>query len=102
MSERLMWLQKYYASLCDGDWEHAFVMRIETLDNPGWKVDFDVEDTPMEEREFGPIKIDRTEQDWVHCKVENRVFKGRGGPLNLTEILTIFQEWVEKTKAAGP
>ena len=101
MSEQLTWLQKYYASICDGDWEHAFSLKIETLDNPGWKVDFDVRDTPLQARKFDPVKIERTEHDWTHCKVENGVFKGRGGPLNLIEILMIFQQWVEETTVAS-
>ena len=27
-------LQSWYQSQCDGDWEHEFGIRIETLDNP--------------------------------------------------------------------
>ena len=29
-------LQKWYKSQCNGDWEHSFGIKIETLDNPGW------------------------------------------------------------------
>lgn len=30
------WLQKWYKSQCDGDWEHEYGIKIETVDNPGW------------------------------------------------------------------
>jgi len=32
----LTWLQGCYMSNCNGDWEHLYGVRIETLDNPGW------------------------------------------------------------------
>jgi hypothetical protein len=35
MGEILPWLQGWYATQCDGDWEHEYGVSIETLDNPG-------------------------------------------------------------------
>lgn len=29
-------LQQYYASHCDGEWEHQYGFALETCDNPGW------------------------------------------------------------------
>lgn len=28
-------LQQWYHSMCDGDWEHCYGVKIETSDNPG-------------------------------------------------------------------
>lgn len=91
----LEWLQRWFASECDGDWEHNQVVRLTatTLDNPGWAIDIELTDTPLEQAPFAPVEADRTENDWVRCKVEGGKFLGRGGPLNLTEIVEVFASW---------
>jgi len=38
-------LEDWYASVCDGDWEHTYGVKIGTLDNPGWTVDIDLRQT---------------------------------------------------------
>ena len=89
----LDWLQEFYLSECDGQWEHGVGYTISTLDNPGWSIDFDLEETRLENKEFDAVRLERTESDWVHCRVEENIFQGRGGPKNLTELLTIFRDW---------
>ncbi|MGW1432997.1 Imm53 family immunity protein [Streptomyces sp. NPDC002431] len=42
------WLQGWYSAQCDEDWEHEWGVRINTLDNPGWSVRIDLEDTDLE------------------------------------------------------
>ena len=92
----IKWIEEWYNKNCDDDWEHCYGIKIENLDNPGWLVDIDLEGTGLEDKVFNRMKVDRTEDDWVYCKVENKKFIGDGGPFNLEEILTIFKEWVEK------
>ncbi|GHB54781.1 hypothetical protein GCM10010331_48120 [Streptomyces xanthochromogenes] len=29
-------LQSWYSAQCNGDWEHEWGIKIDTLDNPGW------------------------------------------------------------------
>lgn len=41
----IAWLSEWYKSNCDGDWEHYYGIKIDTIDNPGWKVDIDLVDT---------------------------------------------------------
>ena len=89
----LEWLQDFYLSACDGDWEDGVGYTIATLDNPGWSIDFDLENTALEDRPFKPVRIERSEHDWVQCRVDPKLFQGRGGPKNLTELLTIFRDW---------
>jgi hypothetical protein len=31
-------IQDWYKSQCNGEWEHSCGLSIETLDNPGWRV----------------------------------------------------------------
>lgn len=94
MSE-LQWLQQYYQNCCDGDWEHSFGVKIETLDNPGWYLEIDLTETPYEKSEFVDVTIENSETDWVHCRVKDRRYKAAGGPLNLEQLIRIFRQWLE-------
>jgi hypothetical protein len=86
-------LQKWYENCCDGDWEHTYGVKIDTLDNPGWSIDIDLTETVLELQPFKTVEVDRNDQDWMRCWVDNGVFKGRGGPKNLNEILGVFLNW---------
>lgn len=43
----LEWLQDWYLQQCDGEWEHFYGVKIETLDNPGWYIEIDLNDTTL-------------------------------------------------------
>jgi hypothetical protein len=88
-------LQTWYSARCDGDWEHSQRVRISTIDNPGWALDINIEDTDAGSRPFIPVAVDRSGSDWYICRVEGTVFKARGGANNLVDLLSIFLEWVE-------
>lgn len=47
----LIWLQNWFAVQCDGVWEHAHGIKIDTLDNPGWTVHVDLEGIQSPPRE---------------------------------------------------
>lgn len=42
--ELLRFLQDWYLSQCDGDWEHQLGIDIGTIDNPGWTVKVSLSD----------------------------------------------------------
>ncbi len=93
-SEPLLdWLQKWYAQQCDGDWEHEWGVKIATLDNPGWTVSIDLEETILEEHEYPRQEINRATQDWVWAWTAEKTFHAACGPENLTEALTLFRTW---------
>jgi hypothetical protein len=97
MNRLIKKMQSWYLENCDGDWEHGNGFRIENIGNPGWRIDIDLIDTNLADKVFNEIDlIERSEHDWVHCRVENNVFMGRGGPENLEEILEIFFKWQEE------
>jgi|GEM_PF-383318 len=98
-SDILDWLQRWYSSNCNGDWEFDYGIRINTLANPGWSIFIDVAETPLVSAEFTPITIEREEHDWIHCRVREWRFEGFGGPSNLIELLETFRSWT--SKAAG-
>lgn len=93
--DMIKWLQEWYMSQCNEDWEHIFGIKINTVDNPGWQVQIDIEDTELEEKEFDMYRNYINDEDWIICRVKDRKFKGGGDPTKLNEIIRIFKEWVE-------
>lgn len=93
MSDELCLLANWYLKQCDGEWQHQNGIKIETLDNPGWSVSIDVGGTVLAEARFDPVRVDRTEADWLQCRVRDARFEGFGGATNLTEILRVFLAW---------
>lgn len=93
--DELARLQDWYEAECNGDWEHQFGVRIGTLDNPGWSLDVDLWETALANKAFSPISIERSEMNWIHCKVDSAVFKARGGTKNLCEMLQLFLAWAQ-------
>jgi hypothetical protein len=87
-------LEEWCASRCDGIWEHGYGVRIETLDNPGWRVKIGLHDTPKELQELERVVIQReTQNDWIQYWTEDKAFHVACGPLNLSEALEIFVQW---------
>jgi hypothetical protein len=97
----LEWLQNWYHQHCDGGWEHSYGIRLTSLDNPGWGVTINLEDTNLEFATFDDLIINRSEIDWVDCKVQKKVFRAYGGPNNLKEIIEIFRRWAMSQHGPG-
>ena len=87
------WLQEWYISHCDGDWEHAFGLSLTTLDNPGWGLSIDLDGTKLEDLPFNNIKREISESDWMHCFVRDNKFEAAGDPLKLTQMIRVFRDW---------
>ncbi len=81
MKDNFLWLLEWYYTQCDGDWEHGNGITIGTIDNPGWYLKVSLDETEVENRTFQIIDINRSENDWLYCAVEEKIFKGFGGPL---------------------
>jgi len=87
-------LQKWYEAQCNGDWEHQYGIKIDTLDNPGWTISIDLADTDLEDKPFQEITNLEPDRDWMLCRIKDRKFEGDGGPQMLEEIIKVFLEWV--------
>jgi Immunity protein 53 len=70
---------------------------LNTLDNPGWTLTVDLDQTSWANGQVERRFTERTEQDWVHWKVANNQFRAERGPGNLVELLVIFRSWIETT-----
>jgi hypothetical protein len=91
-------LQKWYRSQCNGDWEHTYGVKINTLDNPGWSLTIDLVGTNLADRSF--TKINRLSDDasWLVCEVRDSRFEGRSGSLMLEELVKIFLAWASEVR----
>jgi len=93
--------------MCNGDWEHGNGVHVETLDNPGWHVKIDLNDTDLEDIFFPIVKYgvgkdsEPDDDNWLVCKVEDNIFHGHGGPEKLEEIFKRFLEWNKKNSEQG-
>ena len=97
----LSWLQRWYERQCDGTWEHAYGIKIETLDNPGWHVQINLVGTPHDSA-VRETAADNSETDWLRCSIQNRLFNGYGDPGKLEKIIEVFRGWVEPTASEAP
>ena len=92
----LAWLQQWYLSNCNGEWEHQYGIHMNTLDNPGWSVRINLRGTHWENLKTSPFVRETSETDWVHCSIGNQEFNGVGGSENLDELVQTFRNLVEE------
>ena len=90
----LLFIEKWYSSQCDGEWEHLNGISIETTDNPGWHVTIETSNstTPLSDRTW--ILQEKSDDDWFGYKVLGGVFEGAGSRNKLMVILDIFERLI--------
>lgn len=86
-------LMSWYASHCDGDWEHSYGVRIDTLDNPGWTVEIDLARTELEAKHFSKISEDFGDLGWTQIEIKDGVWSAACDHRGLTRVLRIFLDW---------
>jgi hypothetical protein len=93
------WLQEWYISQCDGEWEHDEGIKIQSSDNPGWIIEINVKDTEAEYFNV-PWKLnERSENDWFGYRIENGMYSAAGDPTKLSFLLSIFKGIISEKKA---
>lgn len=97
-SNILSWIQDWYKAECNGDWEHTFGIKISTIDNPGWKIVIDLEETEYATIEYNSGLNELNNSDWYIYKFENSKFSAHGDPDKLEYLLTKFKEMILKVK----
>ena len=94
-------LQEWYATMCDGDWEHSFGVRIETVDNPGWVLSIDIAGTPVS----GQVcNVDREfpDQEWLQIRCDGKTFDVACGPRSLDRGIAAFIRFSDQDLGASP
>ena len=92
-------IQNWYASECNGDWEHTYGITISNIDNPGWSLKVELIDTYLYKVDFEEVQVQREEEDdWLQCNVKDGEFQGYGGTKNLSDLLRVFLNWAEENQ----
>lgn len=91
----LHWLEQWYQTNCDGEWEHAYGIDIKTLDNPGWYLRIDLKETEYENLPDKELNQDNGDDDWLRCSIMDNRFTGYGDCLKLGKIIETFKSWIE-------
>lgn len=90
-------LEQWYEHHCNGLWEHDYRITLETLDNPGWMLKVNLVGTLLESKSHSGISFgvlgNMTADEWMHCKVENRVFVAAGNKVR--PLIEEFLRWAE-------
>ncbi|MEN2424289.1 Imm53 family immunity protein [Streptomyces rimosus] len=93
-------LTAWYTNQCDGDWEHEYGIRIETLDNPGWSVKIDLEETRLHGATLSRTE-DANGSSWVQAWSDGSVFHLRCGPADLGRALERFTDFATRYGQEG-
>ncbi len=93
--ENLNWLQNWYKKQIDGDWEHTYGVAIKTIDNPGWHIEIDLNETSYEHLNSEFKLIDNSKDDWYGVEIKNKKYIGVGDPSKLDFLIKIFRKFVE-------
>lgn len=92
-------LSNWYAEQCNGDWEHTWGIKIETLDNPGWEISIDLRETGLENAVFTPIHEPGLEREpsanFLFAKVEQGKFSAGCSTHRIEEVLAKFLDWAQ-------
>jgi hypothetical protein len=99
LSDQISRLERLFASLCDGDWEHGQGITIENLDNPGWTIRISLSGTRFAHLALPATMTERTEDDWIHVSIvrENHdtLLQCACGPRNLSEALDVVLDLLQ-------
>lgn len=79
-------------------------MKIDTLDNPGWRLQIDLRETNLQATPFSRVEHGEPANDledwstfgsWWIAEVKDETFDVACGPLDPSSAIQIFRDWVE-------
>ena len=85
-------LQHWYIQQIDGDWEHTYGIKIDTLDNPGWLLKINLAETKYQELNLEYQLHENSDTDWYFIKIQNQVYEAGGDPTKLDFLISNFFE----------
>ncbi len=83
-------LSLWYHRQCDGDWEHQYGIRIQTLDNPGWWMEVDLAETSLENLQIEKFTKELSSEDWFYYEIAECKFRAAGDPSKLSVLVSLF------------
>lgn len=100
-NDLLQRFSRWFAAHCDGEWEHAHGISIQTTDNPGWWIKISLEGTELAGRDFTMVSENtdaegfETGPRWLSCRIKDGQWHGAGDETRLAEIIATFLAWAE-------
>jgi hypothetical protein len=95
-------LAKWYESHCDGKWEHAHRIKIQTIDNPGFSVEINLIDTGLEKIDYVATEVEY-EGDWINTyKSKEMKWVAACSPNMLNEVISLFLKWSQSIQRPFP
>lgn len=92
--ETLQWFFNWYEDCCNKGLSCRRRIMISTIANPGWDLCVDLHNTNLENKKLSYVSVERTDDDWYRCFIEDGFFNGPGGHYNLFEVLEVFKKFV--------
>lgn len=90
-------LEAWFTAQSNGDWEHDTGIRIETLDNPGWRLRVNLVGTPLHGAARDWTREEESEREWLFWKSDGLEFDAACGPGDLHRAMGAFRTFVEGT-----
>ncbi len=98
VKETIERIQDWYILNCNGDWEHSYGYSIATLDNLGWTIRIDLNETSLDNLNYKrDFQNPDHEHDWFFIKTKNKVLDIACGPENLKQVFEIFLDEIIPT-----
>ncbi|WP_157880864.1 Imm53 family immunity protein [Streptomyces griseoruber] len=89
-------MQSWYASNCDGEWEHEYGIRMVTTDNPGWHIEIDVSETDLEGVLVERARHEFSDGGWMIAWSDGTKFQAACSPLSLRDVDAFFGQLTEE------
>lgn len=99
ISYQLDWLNRWHATQKTSSTRGV---ELEALSDGSWKLSVPLDQSAVSARPFSPVKVRRTETNWLQCKIEENEFQATAGPRNLAEALNILRKWSDESKEQEP
>ena len=92
--ESIEWLNNWYRSNCNEEWEQSYGVKIETISNPGWEFSVDLTDTPYEGKTLTEKQL-ISNTDWYTITCNGITFDAIGDTTKLGVLISLFRKFVE-------
>ncbi len=83
-------LINWYASQCNGDWEHSYGLKLDTLDNPGWLLTIDLAETKFENLNIEKSIVTIKDDNWLQFEMVDKQFIGACSTQHLNSLIGKF------------
>jgi len=94
-------MESWFSSHCDGDWEHDTRVEISTLDNPGWFLSINLTASELEGVTLEYAVFRDEDPTWVHCWSDGQKFEAAAGPLGLAQAIDRFRAFASDETMPG-